>query len=154
MQLYDTLKARGKEIEIIFVSFDHEETGFEEHFKRMPWLAVPFDVIFHKELRNSYQVDCIPSLIPLASDRVLIDEDLIGLIEDYGADAFPFTKQRREELKALDESKCQGGKLEELLACEGRDYVVSRDYSKVLGIFHCCFQIFVINLACFILCRY
>ncbi|XP_044463030.1 probable nucleoredoxin 3 isoform X2 [Mangifera indica] len=67
-----------------------------------------------------------------ASDRVLIDEDLIGLIEDYGADAFPFTKQRREELKALDESKCQGGKLEELLACEGRDYVVSRDYSKIL----------------------
>ncbi|XP_044471958.1 probable nucleoredoxin 3 [Mangifera indica] len=131
VQLYDTLRARGQEVEVVFISFDNDETGFEEHFKCMPWLAVPFDVTFHKELRNRYQVDRIPSLIPLASDRVLIEEDLIGFIEDYGADAFPFTRLRKEELKALDDSKRQGGKLEELLARKGRDYVISRDYSKI-----------------------
>ncbi|KAJ0091326.1 hypothetical protein Patl1_12748 [Pistacia atlantica] len=74
VQLYDTLIARGKELEIVFISFDHDKTGFEEHFKCMPWLAVPFDVTFHKELRNRYQVDRIPSLIPLASDGITVSE--------------------------------------------------------------------------------
>lgn len=101
----------------------------------MPWLAVPFDETLHKKLRTRYRVDCIPSLIPLASDGTLIEEDLIGLIEDYGADAYPFTRKRREELKAIDDSKRLGGKLEQLLTLEGRDYVLSRDHRKVI---QCC----------------
>lgn len=131
VQLYDTLRTRGIELEVIFISFDHDENGFEEHFKCMPWLAVPFDETLHKKLRIRYRVDRIPSLIPLASDGTLIEEDLIGLVEDYGADAYPFTRKRREELKAIDDSKRQGGKLEQLLAIEGRDYVLSRDHRKI-----------------------
>ncbi|KAL9442715.1 hypothetical protein AB3S75_016151 [Citrus x aurantiifolia] len=92
VQLYDTLRTRGTELEVIFISFDHDENGFEEHFKCMPWLAVPFDETLHKKLR---------------------------------------IRKRREELKAIDDSKRQGGKLEQLLAIEGRDYVLSRDHRKI-----------------------
>ena len=134
MQVYDTLKTRGKDLEIIFVSFDHEKNGFEEQFKCMPWLAVPFDAVLHRQLSNRYQVDRIPSLIPLASDEILIEEDLIGLIEDYGPEAFPFTRKRREELKAIDDMKRKGGKLEELLTLEDRNYVLSRDQEKVINV--------------------
>lgn len=132
VQVYDTLRTRGKGLEIIFVSFDHEENGFEEHFKGMPWLAVPFDAVLHRQLSNRYRVDRIPSLIPLASDEILIEEDLIGLIEDYGPEAFPFTRKRREELKAIDDSKRQGGKLEDLLTLEDRNYLLSRDHGKII----------------------
>ncbi|XP_062078530.1 probable nucleoredoxin 3 [Humulus lupulus] len=127
VQLYNSLKNGGKELEIIFISFDRDNTKFEEHFKCMPWLAVPFELNLHRRLSEKFNVDRIPSLIPLSSDGVSIEEDLIGLIEDYGAEAFPFTRERREELKAIDKAKRQGGKLELLLAHEERNYLISRD---------------------------
>ncbi|XP_024031662.1 probable nucleoredoxin 3 isoform X2 [Morus notabilis] len=138
VKLYNSLKLKGEELEIIFVSFDHDDYKFKEHFKRMPWLAVPFDANLHRQLSNTYCVDRIPTLIPLSSDGISIEEDLIGLIEEYGAEAYPFTRERREQLKAFDKAKREGGKLEELLAHEGRNYVISRDarqtsVSKLVG---------------------
>lgn len=132
VQLYNHLKADGRNLEIVFVSFDRDEDGFKEHFKCMPWLAVPFDAHLHRKLSDTYRVDRIPSFVPLGSDGIPVEEDVIELIEDYGADAFPFTSKRREELKAMDDEMRQGGKLEQLLAHEGRDYVISRDNEKVL----------------------
>lgn len=126
------LKMEGKEFEIIFVSFDRDEEKFNEHFKCMPWLTIPFDANLHKRLSDLYHVDRIPSLISLSSDGISVEEDLVGLIEDYGAEAFPFTKNRREELKAADEAKREGGKLEELLAHQGRNYVMSSDGREVV----------------------
>ncbi|XP_039010555.1 probable nucleoredoxin 3 isoform X2 [Hibiscus syriacus] len=122
----------GKEVEIVFVSLDHDADGFDVHFKTMPWLAVPFDVNLHKRLRERFHVNRIPSLVHLNLDGQSVDEDLIGLIEDYGEDAFPFTRKRREELNALDDSKRQGGKFDQLLAGPGRDYVIASNGGKIL----------------------
>ena len=33
----------GDLLEIIFVSSDRDEEGFDEYFGEMPWLALPFD---------------------------------------------------------------------------------------------------------------
>ncbi|CAL5439715.1 unnamed protein product [Camellia sinensis] len=125
VQLYNQLTKLGKKIEIIFISFDRDEEGFKEHFNCMPWLAVPFDVNLHRRLSNHYHIDHIPSFIPLGSDGMSMEEDAAALIADYGTDAFPFTRERREELKAMDDAKRLGGKLEELLAYEGRNYLIS-----------------------------
>lgn len=134
VQLYDTLRARCEKIEIVFVSFDHNENEFKENFKSMPWLAVPFDVNFNRRLLNMCHVKHLPSLIPLTWDEItsIDQEDLIGLIEDYGVEAFPFTRSRREELKAIDAAKLEGGTLEDLLAHEGRNHVENKDGRKVL----------------------
>ncbi|GAV63650.1 C1_3 domain-containing protein/Thioredoxin_8 domain-containing protein [Cephalotus follicularis] len=131
VQLYDSLRARGEELEIIFISFDQDENGFKEHFKCMPWLALPSDVSLHRKLIGRYRVDRIPSLVSVTSDGLSLEEDLIGLIEVYGVEAFPFTRKRREELKASDDAKRLGGNLEELLAHKERSYVVSGDGRKV-----------------------
>lgn len=132
VQIYESLRSREKELEIVFVSFDQDENGFNQHFNSMPWLAVPFNETLLKSLRDKYFLDRIPSLVPLSSDGIPVQEDLIGFIEDYGAEAYPFTRKKREELKAADDAKRRGVKLEELLAHESRDYVVSRDGIKVL----------------------
>lgn len=97
----------------------------------MPWLAVPFDANLHRRLIDRYQVDRIPSLVPLCSDGITVEEDLIGYIEDYGADAFPFTRRRREELKAIDKRKRDKTNLEELLIHDGRNFLISGDDRKV-----------------------
>jgi len=108
----------------------------------MTWLAVPFDVNLHRRLIDRYRVDRIPSFVPLCSDAITVEEDLIGCIEDYGADAFPFTRKRHQELKAMDERKREEANLEELLAHEGRNFLISGDDRKVvqclLVTFHCC----------------
>lgn len=132
VKLYESLQKRGEELEIIFVSFDHDMTLFYQHFWSMPWLAVPFSLSLRNKLTDKYRVARIPSLVPLYPDEISVADDVIGLIEDYGPEAFPFTKKRKEELKAIDESKRVGGQLEKLLTHETRSYVVSRNGSKVL----------------------
>ncbi|XP_010525855.1 PREDICTED: probable nucleoredoxin 3 isoform X2 [Tarenaya hassleriana] len=133
VKLYQTLQERGEQdLEIVFISFDHDETLYYEHFWCMPWLAVPFSASLSKKLKDNYKIVSIPSLVPLSPDRFFVDDDdVIGLIEDYGSEAYPFTKNRREELKAIDDAKRVGGHLEKLLTHESRYHVVSRDGSKV-----------------------
>ncbi|KAF9617883.1 hypothetical protein IFM89_039102 [Coptis chinensis] len=130
-QLYKTLRSIGRKLDIIFVSFDRDEDSFKEHYKCMPWLAVPFNLNIRRRLCDMFQVNCIPSLIPLGSNGGSVEEDVVGLIEDYGIDAFPFTRERTEELQALDNAKRLRGSLEDLLVYGQRDYVIAADGEKV-----------------------
>ena len=36
------LVTQGKEFEVVFVSLDRSQEGFDQYFETMPWLAVPF----------------------------------------------------------------------------------------------------------------
>ncbi|KAL6965285.1 protein-disulfide reductase, partial [Sarracenia purpurea var. burkii] len=131
VQLYNKLTKIDKNIEIIFISLDRDEERFKENFKSMPWLALPFDVNLSKKLSSRYGVNRIPAFISLGLDGASVEEDAAALIEEYGVDAFPFTRERGEELRAIDDAKRQGGKLEELLAFEGEKYLFSRHNRKV-----------------------
>ncbi|XAR57670.1 Protein-disulfide reductase [Bertholletia excelsa] len=150
VQVYHKLQRWGKKIEIIFISSDRDEEGFKAHFKSMPWLSVPFDVNLHRRISKLYNVDHLPSFIPVVvgSDGngiISAEDDAVAMIEDYGADAFPFTKQRKEELRLSDDAKRLGGKLEQLLAFDqppnhlisghGREMKVSDVFGKTLGLY-------------------
>lgn len=144
VQVYNTLKSTRKDLEIIFISFDRDEDGFKQHFNCMPWLAVPFDDNVKKKLSSFYHVDHIPSFIPLGVGGKFVEKDAVGLIEDYGVDAFPFTKKRQEELKAQDEAKRQRGNLDELFAyggkhslvyCKGGEVWASQLVGKTIGLY-------------------
>ncbi|XP_022131591.1 probable nucleoredoxin 3 isoform X2 [Momordica charantia] len=130
VQLYNTLQTRGEKLEIILVSLDHDKNEFEQHVRTVPWLAVPFDVELRKLLCGKYHVDRIPSFVPLCGDEISKQNDMIGFIEDYGAEAFPFTRKRRQELKSVDCAKREEGRLEELLGNRGHNYVISRHGGK------------------------
>ncbi|KAB2619215.1 nucleoredoxin 3 [Pyrus ussuriensis x Pyrus communis] len=73
-------------------------------------------------MSDMYRIDRILSLISLRSDGISIEEDLVGLIEDNGAD-----------LRAADEAKHEGGKLEELLTHQGRNHVLSSDGRELMS---------------------
>ncbi|XP_028781291.1 probable nucleoredoxin 3 isoform X2 [Neltuma alba] len=130
VELYHTLRDRGVSLEIIFISFDRDEDAFQQHFKSMPWLTIPFNVNLHRRLIDRYRVYRIPSFIPLSSKGIAVEEDWTSCIEDYGAEAYPFTNKRREELKAIDKRKREEASLEELLIYEGRDFLISMDDKK------------------------
>lgn len=40
---YETWKKAGHPFEIIFVSSDRDQSSFDDYYKEMPWLTVPYD---------------------------------------------------------------------------------------------------------------
>ncbi|AQK95451.1 putative nucleoredoxin 3 [Zea mays] len=125
------------DVEIIFVSLDRDEASFRDHFQGMPWLAVPFDAagLLRQKLCARFAIERIPALIPLSasvtsSSGLGCGEDAVRLVGEYGVDAYPFSAQRRE-LESMDDARREGGRLQELLGCEERDFVISADDIKI-----------------------
>lgn len=134
VQIYTMLRNTGTNIEIIFISLDHDETSFLDHFHSMPWLALPFNTSISRKLCSHFGIEHIPALMPLSvtpSGGLGLEDDAVKLVEEYGADAYPFSAKRKRELEAMDDARRQGGKLQELLGCKDRDYVISADGIKV-----------------------
>ncbi|KAF3778864.1 putative nucleoredoxin 3, partial [Nymphaea thermarum] len=130
IQAYNELKQKGDNLEVIFISFDKDEACFLEHYKAMPWLALPFDEGLRRRICSQYKVDHIPALIPLDCNVKTIVADAVQLIEDYGVDAFPFTFERREKLKAIDEER-KGCTLQALLVSDRVNHLYSNNGIQV-----------------------
>jgi nucleoredoxin len=100
-------KAKG--MEIVFVSWDRDQSSFDAYYKDMPWVAMPFD--FEKEkLNKQFKVSGIPNLVILGPDGSVITKDGRDAVmgDPTGAD-FPWVPPTKEEKAA---------KIKELLAEE------------------------------------
>ena len=44
VEFYESFKSskKGENFEIVFISSDRDDESFQEYFKEMPWLALPF----------------------------------------------------------------------------------------------------------------
>lgn len=64
-----------KSAEVVFLSCDHDEGGFQSYFKEMPWLAVPFDDDAREQLLAHIRVQGIPRLVVLdgKTGRIIVD---------------------------------------------------------------------------------
>ncbi|KAL2633611.1 hypothetical protein R1flu_005090 [Riccia fluitans] len=134
-KVYEQLKDEGKHFEVVFVSWDRGEEEFKEYFGTMPWLALPFGDKGKKALEKVYDVDGIPNLVILDSDGKVQQEDAVGIISEFKAEAYPFTNQKVEELQAKAEAEREALQanqtLESLLVTEERDYVVDHENKEV-----------------------
>ena len=87
------LKKGPKELEIIFVSADKSSSDFQEYYKEMPWLAIPFeDSEMIEGLQSEYQVEGIPSL-------VIVDNNLQVLRLEGFSDVYENYKSPKKALK-------------------------------------------------------
>ncbi|CAC5421672.1 NXN [Mytilus coruscus] len=88
---YETWKKAGHPFEVIFVSSDRDQSNFDDYYKEMPWLTIPYD---DEERRNklseTFEVQGIPTLaIVCGNTGTVISEDAS---EDVGeSDEFPKT---------------------------------------------------------------
>lgn len=73
--LREAFPSRG--LEIVLVSSDRDENSFQNYYRNMPWLAIPFHVLEHYKSMLSFQYDVqgIPSLVILdaVSGAVVVD---------------------------------------------------------------------------------
>merc|ERR1712054_492002 len=89
---YNSMKAAGKKFEIIFASSDRDTGAFDEYFKEMPWLALPFVDRAKKEaLSKKFKVQGIPTFVIVDADGKTITTDgREAISEDPAGENFPW----------------------------------------------------------------
>ncbi|KAL6878464.1 hypothetical protein ACP4OV_012634 [Aristida adscensionis] len=125
---YDKIKEKNADFEIIFISSDKDQSSFDEFFSDMPWLALPFEDDRKAFLWTTFKVREIPTLAVIGATGVTLTKDAKSQLLVHGAEAFPFTEERIQELeKKLDEvAKSWPEKLEHELHGRHELVLVSR----------------------------
>jgi len=94
---YEELKAEGKDFEVVFVSSDRDQHGFDEYFGEMPWIAVPFtDKKRIAKLGDQFNVEGIPTLVIIDTDLSTITANGVSAVQS-GAE-YPFRPKPLNEL--------------------------------------------------------
>jgi len=131
VEVYNELSPNG-DFEVVFVSADEDEEAFKSYFSKMPWLAIPFsDSETRSRLDELFNVNGIPHLALLDEAGKVITEDGVDIIRDYGAEGYPFTSERVQELKDQEEEAKRNQSLRSILASRSRDFLISSDGNKV-----------------------
>lgn len=129
--VYEQLKAQGSNFEVVFVSSDEGVGAFNEYRASMPWLSVPFsDLETRRTLSRTFDVEGIPCLVVLQPDDEVRKGDVtlrdgVELIYRYGIQAFPFSKERLEELYQEEKEREEKQTLVNLLTSRDRDYLLA-----------------------------
>ncbi|KAG5033776.1 hypothetical protein AAZX31_04G020300 [Glycine max] len=131
--IYEELKSRVPQFEIVYVSSDEDLNAFNSFYGSMPWIAIPFsDLETKKSLTRKFDVEAVPCLILLQPDdrkEHATVRDGVELIYRYGIQAYPFSKDRLEQLQKEDKVKRDNQTLTNLLANHHRDYVLSHTHT-------------------------
>lgn len=122
--------------EIVFVSSDENLNAFNTYRSSMPWLAIPFsDLETRRALTQKFDVEGIPSLIILQPNDNILDaaviKDGVELVYRYGVQAFPFTKERLDELREKEKEKHDSQTLSNLLIHDARDVLLGHPSPNV-----------------------
>jgi len=96
-EAYTKLKAERDDFELVFVSSDRDQEGFDEYFGEMTFCALPFEEREAKSgISKKFGIQGIPSLLILGpvpsggGERPLINKSIRSFIEDGDFSEFPF----------------------------------------------------------------
>ncbi|KAJ9165924.1 hypothetical protein P3X46_020737 [Hevea brasiliensis] len=131
---YEHLNSNGCNFEVVFVSSDEDLNAFNNYRALMPWLSIPFsDLETKKALDRKFNVEGIPCLIILQpkdnKDEATL-QDGVEILYRFGVQAFPFTKQRLQELELQEREKHECQTLTNLLTINDRDYLFGHPAPK------------------------
>ncbi|KAG6474558.1 hypothetical protein ZIOFF_068496 [Zingiber officinale] len=129
---YNELSSRSCKFEVVLISADEDKESFTVYFSKLPWLAIPFeDSDLHDNLNDLFDVGGIPHLVVLDADGKVLTTEAVQIVRDYGAEAYPFTAERIQELKEEEQAANQNQTIQSLLVTSSRDFVISKDDNKV-----------------------
>ncbi|CAL5383410.1 unnamed protein product [Camellia sinensis] len=126
---YEQLKICESKFEVVFVSSDEDLEAFNNYRAGMPWLAIPFsDLESKKALNRRFDIEGIPYLIILQPNGRKDDDGIlhngVEMIYRYGVQAFPFSKERLEELEEEERERHESQTLINLLTNHDRDFLL------------------------------
>ncbi|GAB4839790.1 hypothetical protein Ancab_020500 [Ancistrocladus abbreviatus] len=131
-EVYKELSSSKGDFEVVFISSDRDEESFNGYFAKMPWLAIPFsDKAAIERLGESFKVEGIPHLVIIDGSGNIATDEGVRLIREYASKAYPFTKERINQLKEEEEEEKRNQTLRSILVSESRDYVITNNEYKV-----------------------
>ncbi|CAE7040809.1 Nxn [Symbiodinium natans] len=72
----------AKDVEVVFVSSDRDQAGFDEYYGEMPWACLPYSDRGKKdELATKFGVRGIPMLVVLKPDGTVASENGRGEVQ-------------------------------------------------------------------------
>ncbi|GFY88282.1 DC1 domain-containing protein [Actinidia rufa] len=131
VEVYKKLKEKGESFEIVLISLDSEEEYFKQGFDTMPWLALPFNDKSCEKLTRYFELAAIPTLVVLSPDGKTLNPNVAELIEDHGAEAYPFTPEKLVELAEIEKAKREAQTLESILVSGDNDFVIDKSGSQI-----------------------
>ncbi len=70
------------------ISRDRDQAEFNEHYKELPWLALPLQEIeLMVTLRNVYRIEGLPTFIIIEKSGIILNGDAREEIDIYGEKA-------------------------------------------------------------------
>ncbi|EXB82584.1 putative nucleoredoxin 1 [Morus notabilis] len=131
VEVYQEVAPKG-DFEVVFVSSDRDEESFNDYFSEMPWLAIPFsDSDTRKHLKELFKVRGIPNLVIIDSNGEVTTENGTMVVMEYGVDGYPFTCERINFLKEVEEATKRNQSLSSILVSRSRNYLVSNNGNQV-----------------------
>lgn len=126
---YHRLKGRDPAFELVLVSCDEDAAAFDNHRALLPpCLAIPFsDLETKRSLNRRFDVEDLPCLVVLPPDDRSVILNGVDLLHRHGVRAYPFTKQRLDELQEIEKDRHDNQTLNALLSSNHADFVLTHD---------------------------
>ncbi|KAJ8648330.1 hypothetical protein MRB53_001353 [Persea americana] len=131
VEMYNKLKDKGDEFEVVLISLDDDEQSYVEILKSIPFLAVPFKDKICEKLARYFELSIIPTLVIIGSDGKTVNSNVAELVEEHGIQAYPFTPEKLEELAEIERKRLESQTLESLLVSGEQDFVIGKGGVKV-----------------------
>ncbi|KAK9119717.1 hypothetical protein Scep_017810 [Stephania cephalantha] len=132
VEVHGELNKRGESFQVVLVSLDSDEDSFKETLEGMPWLALPFNDKTCSKLLRYFELSALPTLVIIGQDGKTLHPNVAELVEEYGAQAYPFTPEKVAELEEIEKARKEAQTLESILVSGDRDFVIRNGGSKVL----------------------
>ena len=87
VEFYNEVNGSGKQIEIVFASFDKVEDEYKDYCGIMPWKAMPLGDSKIEQLGIKFDVSSIPRLIIMKPDGKVINPNAKNDVTNNGPDA-------------------------------------------------------------------
>lgn len=131
MEVYEKLKAKRENFEIVLIPLDEDEESFKQGFRNMPWYSLPFKDKSCIKLARYFDLSDLPTLVVVGPDGKTLHPNAADAVDYHGVEAFPFTPERFEELAQIEKARQDAQTLESLLVSDDRDYLIDKSGSKV-----------------------
>ncbi|KAJ7953612.1 Thioredoxin, nucleoredoxin [Quillaja saponaria] len=131
VEVYEKLKAKGENFEVVLIHCDNDEEAFKQEFKNMPWLALPFKDKLCEKLARYFELSTLPTLVIIGPDGKTVHSNVAEAIEDHESLGYPFTPEKFAELIEIEKAKEEAQTLESILVSGDKDFVIGKGGTKV-----------------------
>ena len=96
-KFYENANKEKKQIEIIYCPSDQTQNEFDDYYKTMPWLAIPFESESKDAIADGLGISSIPTLIIFDKNGNVLDNDGRITVEKRGFKAIQIWQENLQK---------------------------------------------------------